>query len=443
MKKKLFLLVLILFVPSFVIFADDPAVMPDGTLMESGITGQAAPPADNGAALMPAAPGADNSLPGMEAMPGDSGTFPGDTAANPANQAPAQVTPDNSGVPGMEAMPGETGAAMMPGGDIGASAGGNITAPGGNASAQVDIGAGTGANGSSQVDIGANASLPGDNGALPGADMGAAPGDASLPGMTGDISAAPAGKEDANVMFSGTNNPQAGTAPQQAVTASGKPGTAKAKAKAVTPSYKAVPMTNDIRVMDKTTGELGQTESLKRYMGWGVECSSKMKPKHGASNTADLNAYTAWVVNKGESGMGQYLKLVFDPIYFAAIQEGEVNSVKITGLKIINGYNRSHDDWNNNARVRTMKIYHNKSLFCKIELYDTTNWQEIFFKKAMIIKPGDTMKAVITDYFEGYKYPNACITEFLPVGKPNGVVVGSEYMDGQPKTNVRNGGMYD
>ncbi len=174
-----------------------------------------------------------------------------------------------------------------------------------------------------------------------------------------------------------------------------------------------------------------------------TESSSQMKSKHGAMNTQDLNAYTAWVTNKGNNGVGQSLTLDFSPIYFASMQEGEIGAAKITGIKIINGYNRSKEDWTNNARVRTMRIYKNDKVFCNIELYDTTNWQEIKFKKAMIVRPGDVMKAKITDYFEGYMYPNAAITEFLPVGAPDGVVVGAEYMDGKPLTSVRNGGMYD
>jgi hypothetical protein len=290
----------------------------------------------------------------------------------------------------------------------------------------------------------ANAAMPGDaNAAMPGDANAAMPGDANaaMPGdATNSISAAPAGKENANIMF---NSNSANTAPTQ-VLALPKTGTsAGTKAHHAFPKYKAVPMTNDLRVMDKKTLELGQTDSLKRYMDWRVVCSSQMKKKHGPANTEDLNAGTAWVTRKGDNGIGQSLTLVFDPIYFAAIQEGEVNSVKITGLKIINGYNRSHDDWFNNDRVRTMKIYHNKKPFCDIELYDTTNWQTITFKTPMIIKPGDKLKAVITDYFEGYKYPNACITEFLPVGKPNGTVVGADYMDAKDKTSIRNGGMYD
>jgi hypothetical protein len=208
------------------------------------------------------------------------------------------------------------------------------------------------------------------------------------------------------------------------------------------PKYKAVPYTNELRIMNKETGELGQVDSLRRYMDWSVESSSVMKKKHSPENTKDLNAYTAWVEGKDGYGEGESLTLNLDPIYFAAIEEGEVDSVKCTGLKIINGYNKSKDDWFNNSRVKIMKIFHNNRPFCTIELYDSTNWQDIYFKKPMILKPGDTVRAKIVEVFEGYKYANAAITEFLLVGGPSKEVVGAQQMNGESMTNVRNGGLY-
>jgi hypothetical protein len=370
-------------------------------------------PGDANAAL----PGdANAALPGdaNAALPGDANTaLPGD--ANTALPGDA-----NAALPGdaNAALPGDANTAQPAGANASQQAGDNATLPGETGIQQM---------------IPDNSGIPGDTAAQQATGL---PGDTA----TNSVNAAPAGKTDANIMF---NADTGNGAPQQALALPKTGSFAKEKEHYVFPKYKAIPMTNELRVMDSKTGELGQTDSLKRYMDWRVVCSSQMKKKHKPSNTADLNAQTAWVTRKGDNGIGESLTLVFDPIYFAAIQEGEINSVKITGLKIINGYNKSHDDWFNNSRVRTMKIYHNKKAFCDIELYDTTNWQEIKFKKPMIIKPGDKLKAVITDYFEGYKYPNACITEFLPVGRPNGTVVGADYMDGKSKSNIRNGGMYD
>ncbi len=209
------------------------------------------------------------------------------------------------------------------------------------------------------------------------------------------------------------------------------------------PQYKAVPYTNDLRIMDEKTGALGQVDTLRRIMDWDVTASSSMETeKHLPNDTKDLNAYTAWVENKEGSGVGESITLHMDSIYFSAIQEGGVNSVICTGLKIINGINTSHDDWFNNARVKLMKIYQNNVPFCLIELYDSTNWQDITFTQPMTIKPNDIIKAEIVDVFEGYKYQNAGITEFLLVGKPAGNIIGAEQMNGKDMTNVRNGGLY-
>lgn len=216
-----------------------------------------------------------------------------------------------------------------------------------------------------------------------------------------------------------------------------------APVKAALPKYKAVPYTNDLRVMDKNTGELGQVDTLRRLMDWAVEASSSMtKKNHNPMDTRDLNAYTAWVENKDGYGEGESLTLYMDPIYFSAIQEGGVDTLNCTGLKVINGYNKSKEDWFNNSRVKIMKIYKNNKPFCMVELYDSTNWQDIKFKKSMKIRPDDVIKAEIIETFEGYKYPNAAITEFLLVGKPAGEITGYDALNGQSMTNVRNGGMY-
>lgn len=293
-----------------------------------------------------------------------------------------------------------------------------------------------------QGDISLDAALP------PGENPGApaqVPQDMPNPAPENPAVQDPAGMDMSGMdQISGNN-----AAPQQAAPAINNTALKQEKVKAVPaekqglPKYKAVPYTNDLRIMDKKTGALGQVDTLKRYMDWAVEASSSMEKKnHRPMDTNDLNAYTAWVENKDGYGEGESLILYLDPIYFSAIQEGEVNAVKCTGLKIINGYNKSHEDWFNNSRVKIMKIYHNKKPFCLIELYDSTNWQDITFKKPIIIKPDDVIKAEVVEVFEGYKYPNAAITEFLLVGKPNGQIIGYDQLNGKSMANVRNGGMY-
>jgi hypothetical protein len=433
MKRAVIIAIAFITILSVVVLAEDPgaAMLPD-TGMPSPSDASAAPalPADANAA--PALPDDSNAAP---ALPADSNAAPALPADSSAVQADA-----NSSLPDANSLPGANGAAPA---DV------NPAQPADANPAQQ-----AGANASLSAD--ANASLPGDaNGSisadanltLPGEDNGAQQVTPQASGTdnqsaTNSINAAPEGKEDANIMFN-SDSGSGGVSPQQGASAKGANAGSAKKAVHAFPEYLAVPLTNDLRVMDKKTGELGETDSLKRYMDWTVSSSSQMKKQHAPDNTEDLNAYTAWVTRKGDNGIGESLTLHFDPVYFAAMQEGGVNSVKITGLKIINGYNKSHDDWFNNDRVRTMKIYHNNRPFCNIRLYDTTNWQEITFKTPMIIRPDDKIKAVITDYFEGYKYPNACITEFLPVGQPNGTVVGADYLNGKSKAIIRNGGMFD
>jgi hypothetical protein len=392
MKRAVIIAIAFITILSAMVLAENPgaAMLPD--------TGM---PSPSDASAAPALPADSNAAP---ALPADSNAAPADVnPAQPANANPAQQAGANA------SLSADTNAALT-----------------GNA------------NGSVSADTNLNISA-GDNGAQQVTPQTSVTDNQSA---TNSINAAPVGKQDANVMFN-SDTGSGGVSPQQGASVNGaKAGSAK-KAVHAFPEYLAVPLTNDLRVMDKKTGELGETDSLKRYMDWTVTSSSQMTKQHAPADTEDLNAYTAWVTRKGDNGIGESLTLKFDPIYFSAMEEGGVDSVKVTGLKIINGYNKSHDDWFNNDRVRTMKIYHNNRPFCNIRLYDTTNWQKITFKTPMIIRPGDKIKAVITDYFEGYKYPNACITEFLPVGQPNGTVVGADYMNGKSKAIIRNGGMFD
>lgn len=391
MKKALFLLLSLSLIISLPIFAED----------------------------MPADPMADASVQGDVTVDGS------------ISAADLQTQPDNTAMPG-EAPQDPLAGANISAGDAGVSAG---------------LSSGSNADGTAPQD-------PGDPGALMpdmSADVSLNAGISGTAPQTQDNGISVQGGADMQGMdmqdmnqMPGDNSPQPQVQPQ-----ANQPGpetvTAKKSApiRAGLPKYKAVPYTNDLRVMDKNTGELGQVNTLRRVMDWSVKASSSMANKnHNPADTRDLNAYTAWVENKDGYGEGESLTLHMEPIYFSAIQEGEVNSVTCTGLKIINGYNKSHEDWFNNSRVKIMKIYQNKKPFCLIELYDSTNWQDITFKKPMKIKPDDVIKAEIVEVFEGYKYPNAAITEFLLVGHPAGQIVGYDQMNGQTMTNVRNGGMY-
>ncbi|MCE5301426.1 MAG: hypothetical protein LLG37_11240 [Spirochaetia bacterium] len=228
-----------------------------------------------------------------------------------------------------------------------------------------------------------------------------------------------------------------GTAVPQVMEPAKKTKAEKAVVKKGLPKYKAVPLTNDIRPMTRD-GKLGQVESLARYMDWGYEASSTMKKQHKASNLKDSNITTAWVEGKDDYGIGESVTFLMDPVYFAPIHEGEVEAVNWTGFKVINGYNKSKEDWTNNSRVKLMKIYLNKKAVCRIELYDTTNWQTVTFPKAIRVKPGDRIKCVIEDAYEAYMYPNIAMSEFILTGEPEYELVGEAQIDGHSRLGKRN-----
>ena len=107
------------------------------------------------------------------------------------------------------------------------------------------------------------------------------------------------------------------------------------------------------------------------YCGGGpisVTASNCLKPvnklTYKAENAHDFNHTTAWVEGVEGTGKGEFLEYKF-----------EGNSPRITTVKILNGYCKNQRTWEQNGRVKSLKMYYNEMAVLTLELEDSPTLQ--------------------------------------------------------------------
>jgi len=145
------------------------------------------------------------------------------------------------------------------------------------------------------------------------------------------------------------------------------------------------------------------------YCGGGnyaVSTSSLLKAEkdfiYDAEQANDLNYKTAWVEGKEGPGIGEYLEYRF-----------KNNSPRITTIIISNGYVKSENTWNNNNRVKLLKLFVNDKAMGVIHLSDTRADQ--IFKVGVLGHNSDgsdlILRFEILDIYKGVKFDDTAITE--------------------------------
>jgi hypothetical protein len=153
------------------------------------------------------------------------------------------------------------------------------------------------------------------------------------------------------------------------------------------------------------------------YCGGGPEkvtASSYLKSQgennYEPKNAHDLNYKNAWVEGVPGYGIGEYLTY-----YFLA------ESPRINEIIVVNGYVKSETAWQNNSRVKKLKVYINDIPYAILNLEDKI--AEQIFKiepigngnredwDALQKKPNWTLKFEILDVYKGAKYDDAAISE--------------------------------
>ena len=79
-------------------------------------------------------------------------------------------------------------------------------------------------------------------------------------------------------------------------------------------------------------------------------------------------------------------------------------------MDIVNGYAKNKRSWSANARVKTLRLYHNQKPKFLIRLQDTKIPQHVSFSE-ILINAGDIVVLEIVDIYPGAKYQDTAISE--------------------------------
>lgn len=149
------------------------------------------------------------------------------------------------------------------------------------------------------------------------------------------------------------------------------------------------------------------------YCGGGpreVTASSYLKSQgknsYDPDNAHDLSYETAWVEGVPGYGIGEYLLYTFDGA-----------SPRVTDIKVVNGYVKSKSAWENNSRVKKLKLYIDNVPFAILNLKDIRGVQSFKFEpigkewKIGDKLPDMQLKFEILEVYKGLKYDDVAITE--------------------------------
>lgn len=145
------------------------------------------------------------------------------------------------------------------------------------------------------------------------------------------------------------------------------------------------------------------------YCGGGpylITASSSLKSQgenhYEAKNAHDLNYKTAWIEGVEGYGIGEYLIYNFSP-----------ESPRINEIIVANGYVKTKSSWENNSRVKKMKVYINDEPFAILNLKDEQAIQS--YKVPLLGRYSETLdwtlKFEILEVYKGKKYDDVAISE--------------------------------
>ncbi len=153
------------------------------------------------------------------------------------------------------------------------------------------------------------------------------------------------------------------------------------------------------------------------YCGGGpkeVTASSYLKSQgennYEPKNAHDLNYKNVWVEGVDGYGIGEYLLYTFSG-----------TSPRINEIIVVNGYVKSKTAWENNSRVKKLKVYIDDKPYVVLSLQDIRGSQSFKIEPIgnsdrknwdmLKTKPDWTLKFEILDIYKGLKYDDVVISE--------------------------------
>lgn len=188
------------------------------------------------------------------------------------------------------------------------------------------------------------------------------------------------------------------------------------------PEIDQVPVFKAIQAKDSDfMGEIdnGNTEVLPGcswYCGGnvsGFKASSSLATVNGISYTAgkahDFDITTAWVEGKEDHGIGEFLEYSID-----LTPANASKNLGITKIILANGYKKTKLTWEENARVKKLRMFVNEKPFGILELLDSFGFQVIHINKLMLpLHKVTTIRFEILDVYPGTKFQDTAISELL------------------------------
>ena len=145
--------------------------------------------------------------------------------------------------------------------------------------------------------------------------------------------------------------------------------------------------------------------------GEGLRATSTLAPQgkfnYNIKNLSDDDPTTAWVEGHADYGIGEYIE-------FSSM--GVSPDAEVT---ILNGYQASQSSWENNSRVKHLKISMGAKDYFILELADVMGAQTFTMPKEIIkaLETGKTasnkVRLTIMDIYPGLKWKDTAISEIF------------------------------
>lgn len=137
------------------------------------------------------------------------------------------------------------------------------------------------------------------------------------------------------------------------------------------------------------------------------ELAASQAGNYSPRNLFDFDLGAAWADGAPGSGKGEAITFEFD-----LSKLPDTVQAAITTLELFNGYYKSEELWRANGRVKSMDVYVNDELHCRVNWLDKRDLQTAEIPHIPLPQaPRLVLRFEITAVYPGERYDDVCITE--------------------------------
>ncbi|MGE0503491.1 MAG: caspase family protein [Rhizobiaceae bacterium] len=153
------------------------------------------------------------------------------------------------------------------------------------------------------------------------------------------------------------------------------------------------------------TRTLSASQNCKTTGGGVSYCATSVlapqgKNSYGTDMLFDANRATAWVESDDDAGIGQSIVLQFD------------DERVVSGIDILNGYDKDEKTWTNNSRVRGATVALSSGATFQIELPDVRDYNRFTFSRPVKTR---SLSITIDSVYRGARFADTAISELYPL----------------------------